>query len=135
MTKQKETTIESLNDDVCLGRIISDVPLTCKIASGSSGAGYFSKELINKMIVTMKRAGHSLTCFYVFPEDVADIREWSDTDFDPVTKREIFQSSKAGVFWNMAIYTRYCLKDGKVYGFSFVDGIVDAVCVGIIDRF
>ena len=135
MTKQKETTIESLNDDVCLGRIISDVPLTCKIASGSSGAGYLSKELINKMIITMKRAGHSFTHLYVSPEDVADIIEWSDTDFDPVTKRELVQAGEAGVFWNITIYKRYCLKDGSVYGFSFVDGIVDAVCVGIIDRF
>ena len=135
MSNKSTVTFEDLNDDNYLKGIASRDLQTCEIARGRPGAGYLSKELINKMIITMKRAGHSFTHLYVSPEDVADIIEWSDTDFDPVTKRELVQAGEAGVFWNITIYKRYCLKDGSVYGFSFVDGIVDAVCVGIIDRF
>lgn len=49
-----------------------------EVASGSAGAGYLSKELINKMIVGMKRTDRTLTDLYVSPEDAADIREWTD---------------------------------------------------------
>jgi len=75
-----------------------------EVASGSSGAGYLSKELINKMIVGMKRVDRTLTDLYVSPEDAADIREWTDTDVDPVTRREIFQASGMGRIWNITIH-------------------------------
>jgi len=67
----------------------------------STGAGYLSKELINKMIVGFKRTGRTLTDLYVAPEDAADIREWTDTDIDPVTRREIFQAAGMGSIWNV----------------------------------
>ena len=70
----------------------------------STGAGYLSKELINKMIVGFKRIGRTLTDLYVSPEDAADIREWSDTDIDPVTRREIFQASGMGSIWNVTLH-------------------------------
>ena len=41
----------------------------------STGAGYLSKELINKMIVGFKRTGRTLTDLYLAPEDAADIRK------------------------------------------------------------
>ena len=34
----------------------------------------------------------------------ADIREWSDTDIDPITRREIFQASGMGKIWNVALH-------------------------------
>jgi hypothetical protein len=74
-----------------------------EVASGASGAGYLSKELINKMIVGMKRADRTLTDLYVSPEDAADIREWTDTDVDPDTRREIFQAAGMGSIWNIRI--------------------------------
>ena len=70
----------------------------------STGAGYLSKELINKMIVGFKRIGRTLTDLYVSPEDAADIREWTDTDIDPVTRREIFQAGGMGNIWNVALH-------------------------------
>lgn len=70
----------------------------------STGAGYLSKELINKMIVGFKRIGRTLTDLYVSPEDAADIREWTDTDIDPVTRREIFQAGGMGAIWNVALH-------------------------------
>lgn len=72
-----------------------------EINPASTGAGYLSKELINKMIVGFKRIGRTLTDLYVSPEDAADIREWTDTDIDPVTRREIFQAAGMGSLWNV----------------------------------
>ena len=75
-----------------------------EIDPSATGAGYLSKELINKMIVGFKRTGRTLTDLYVSPEDAADIREWSDTDIDPVTRREIFQASGMGSIWNVTLH-------------------------------
>lgn len=75
-----------------------------EINPASTGAGYLSKELINKMIVGFKRTGRTLTDLYVSPEDAADIREWTDTDIDPVTRREIFQASGMGSIWNVTLH-------------------------------
>lgn len=75
-----------------------------EINPSSTGAGYLSKELINKMIVGFKRTGRTLTDMYVSPEDAADIREWTDTDIDPVTRREIFQAAGMGMIWNVSLH-------------------------------
>lgn len=34
----------------------------------------------------------------------ADIREWTDTDIDPVTRREIFQAAGMGSIWNVQMH-------------------------------
>jgi hypothetical protein len=75
-----------------------------EINPASTGAGYLSKELINKMMVGFKRIGRQLTDLYVSPEDAADIREWTDTDIDPVTRREIFQAAGMGSIWNVSLH-------------------------------
>lgn len=75
-----------------------------EINPASTGAGYLSKELINKMIVGFKRIGRTLTDLYVSPEDAADIREWTDTDIDPVTRREIFTAAGMGSIWNVSLH-------------------------------
>lgn len=75
-----------------------------EIDPASTGAGYLSKELVNKMIVGFKRTGRTLTDLYISPEDAADIREWTDTDIDPVTRREIFQASGMGSIWNVQLH-------------------------------
>lgn len=63
-------------------------PIT-QIGTGPA-AGFYSKELLNQMIVKMKRAKRVLTDVYVSPEDMADVREWGESEVDPVTRREIF---------------------------------------------
>lgn len=75
-----------------------------EINPASTGAGYLSKELVNKMIVGFKRTGRTLTDLYISPEDAADIREWTETDIDPVTRREIFQASGMGKIWNVTLH-------------------------------
>lgn len=75
-----------------------------EVAAGSAGAGYLSKELINKMMVGMERVDRTLTDLFISPEDAADIREWSDTDIDPVTRREIWQAAGMGKVWNVTLH-------------------------------
>lgn len=74
-----------------------------EVAAAQPGAGYLSKELINKMMVGMVRNDRQLTDLWVSPEDAADIREWTDTDIDPVTRREIFTAAGMGRIWNVQI--------------------------------
>lgn len=40
-----------------------------EINPASTGAGYFSKELINKIMVGFKRLGRTVTDLYISPED------------------------------------------------------------------
>ena len=100
----------------------------------AQGAGYLSKELINKMIVGFKRIGRTLTDLYVAPEDAADIREWTDTDIDPVTRREIFQAAGMGKLWNVTLHEIQHLGatgmyningNGSAYGKFTADGSND----------
>lgn len=74
-----------------------------QVPSTAPGAGYLSKELINKMIVGFQRNDRQLTELWVSPEDAADIREWTETDVDPVTRREIFQAAGMGQIWNITL--------------------------------
>lgn len=74
-----------------------------EVGAAQPGAGYLSKELINKMMVGMVRNDRELTDLWVSPEDAADIREWTDTDIDPVTRREIFTAAGMGRIWNVRI--------------------------------
>lgn len=74
-----------------------------EVGAASIGAGYLSKELINKMMIGFKRLGRTLTHLYISPEDAADIREWTDTDIDPVTRREIFQAAGMGRIWGVQL--------------------------------
>ncbi|MCK5015702.1 MAG: hypothetical protein KAS32_01405, partial [Candidatus Peribacteraceae bacterium] len=75
-----------------------------EVAAASTGAGYLSKELINQMIIGFKRTGRTLTDLWISPEDAADVREWTETDIDPVTRREIFQAAGMGAIWNIQFH-------------------------------
>jgi hypothetical protein len=75
-----------------------------EVPAAATGAGYLSKELINRMIVGFQRVGRTMTDLWVSPEDAADIREWTETDIDPVTRREIFQAAGMGSIWNIQLH-------------------------------
>jgi hypothetical protein len=74
-----------------------------EVGATQPGAGYLSKELVNKMMVGMVRNDRQLTDLWISPEDAADIREWTDTDIDPVTRREIFTAAGMGRIWNVQL--------------------------------
>lgn len=74
-----------------------------EMPAGDPASGYFSKELINRMIIGMKRLGRKLTELWVSPEDLADIREWSSTDVDDTTRNTIFQAAGLGSIWGIQL--------------------------------
>ncbi len=101
-----------------------------QVPSGSTGEKFLSKELINLMMVGMKRTRRSLTDLYISPEDAADIREWTDTQVDNFTRREIFQAAGMGNIWNINMHEVFQLgatgrfninQNGAAYGVFQVD--------------
>jgi len=72
-----------------------------ELPPGDPAAGYFSKELVNRMIIGMKRNSQTLSQLMVSPEDLGDIREYTDTDVDPITRREIFKAGGKGAIWGI----------------------------------
>lgn len=89
-----------------------------EVSPASTGAGYLSKEIINKMMVGFKRIGRQLTDIYISPEDAADIREWTDTDIDPVTRREIFQAKGMGEIWGVRMHEVHHLGATGMYNIN-----------------
>jgi len=75
-----------------------------EVAAASTGAGYLSKELVNQMMVGFQRTGRTLTDLWISPEDAADIREWTETDIDPQTRREVFQAAGMGSIWGVQMH-------------------------------
>lgn len=66
-------------------------------------AGYFSKELVNRLLVSAQRQGRKVKCLLVSPEDLADIREWTEVDVDPITKNAIFQAGGLEEIWGVQL--------------------------------
>jgi len=102
-----------------------------QVPAGATGEKFLSKELINLMMVGMKRVRRSLTDLYISPEDAADVREWTDTQVDPVTRREIFQAAGMGRIWNINLHEVFQLgatgrfninQNGATFGIFQVDG-------------
>ncbi len=102
-----------------------------QVPAGATGEKFLSKELINLMMVGMKRVRRSLTDLYISPEDAADVREWTDTQVDPVTRREIFQAAGMGRIWNINLHEVFQLgatgrfninQNGAAFGIFQVDG-------------
>lgn len=60
---------------------------------GGPAAGFLSKELVNQMMVRMTRQRRTLTDIYCSPEDMADTREWGESQVDPETRRQIYVSA------------------------------------------
>jgi len=107
-----------------------------EVDPASTGAGYLSKELINKMIVGFKRIGRTLTDLYISPEDAADIREWTDTDIDPVTRREIFQAAGMGGLWGVAMHEIQHLGATGLYNINgFGSAYGKFVCADVGDTY
>jgi hypothetical protein len=105
-----------------------------QVPAGSTGEKFLSKELINLMLVAFKRVRRSMTDLYISPEDAADIREWTDTQIDPVTRREIFTASGLGRIWNINLHEVFQLggtgrfninQNGATFGVFQVDGSGD----------
>lgn len=79
------------------------LPNIYQLSAGDPASGYFSKELINRILVAAQRYRKNVQMLWVSPEDMADIREYTESDVDPQTRREIFQAAGRGSIWNIQL--------------------------------
>lgn len=92
--------------------------------SGSSENFHsFSKKAINKMITQMDIQRRSLNDLYVSPRSLADIREWSNSQIDYLTQREIFQAGglPGNSVWDVRLHKVYnsaLVSDAEAFGFD-----------------
>jgi hypothetical protein len=92
---------------------------------GDPTAGYFSKEIVNRMIVGMCRLGKTLKTLWLSPEDLADIREYTEADVDPITRREIFEASGLGHIWGINLEAHVELGIRGIYNIHGKDSSKD----------
>lgn len=78
----------------------------------------FSKTLLNHLITEFNAEGLNPEVIYVSPRRARDIREWTATDIDPVTQREIFVAGGMGGIWNVQIRELRSLADNEIYLFD-----------------
>lgn len=86
--------------------------------AGSASSGFLSKELINSMMTKMKRTRRTLTDLYVSPEDMADIREWSESQVDELTRRDIFQAGGLSGLWGVRFHEVHQLGGEGIYNIN-----------------
>lgn len=98
-------------------------------------AGFLSKELINAMIVKMERQRRKLTDIYCAPEDLADIREWSDAEADFLTRRDIFVSSGLTSVFNVQLHAVHQLGATGKYNINSNDSEFGIFRVGSGGKF
>lgn len=78
-----------------------------------------SKKLFNALITEMRAVGaFEPKVIYVSPRRASDIRNWADTDIDPVTRREIFKAGGMGSIFNVEIRELRSIKDNEVFMFD-----------------
>lgn len=78
-----------------------------------------SKTLFNDMITEMRQVnGYDATDVWVSPRRAKDIREWTATDIDPVTQREIFHAGGMGSIWDVQLHELRGLGDNEVFLFD-----------------
>lgn len=88
-----------------------------EIAGGAS-EGFFSKELLNSMMTKMKRNRRTLTNLYMAPEDMADLREWSESQVDELTRNAIFNSGGLSSIWGVNFHEVHQLGGQGIYNIN-----------------
>jgi len=86
--------------------------------NGGPSAGFFSKELLNQMIVKMERQRRTLTDVYLSPEDLADVREWGESQVDNVTRREIYVSGGTSEIYGVKLHPLHNLGAAGKYNIN-----------------
>lgn len=121
----------------------------------------FSKELLNQMIIRLKRNRSNLTHVIMSKKDIEDVEKWDETQVDEATQREIFVSGGTNAIWNVNFVVvedlpqllgdtnDYEHKDGymQVFGIDANDAFTDkeytedsepweprSIVMGVIDR-
>lgn len=74
-----------------------------QVANLNPGAGFFSKQLMNLLLLYFEVEGKALDRIYVPPTAMADIRNWTETTIDPETQRQIFVAGGLSSIWNIQL--------------------------------
>lgn len=85
------------------------------------GGTTLSKALLNKMFVKMASSTnqqYKIDSIFCSPTRFGDIREWTETQIDQVTQREIWQAGGLTTVWGAKVYELPSLGDNEVYGFD-----------------
>ena len=83
------------------------------------GATTLTKELLNKMFVKMSETnGMQVRSIFVNNNRFGDLRMWTNTDLDEVTRREVWQRAGMAQMWGATIYELPSLADNEVYAFD-----------------
>lgn len=85
--------------------------------NGLSG-GFFSKELLNAMMVKMERNRRTLTDVFMAPEDLADIREWGESAVDDTTRREIYVGAGTSSIYGVRLHKLHQLGASGKYNIN-----------------
>lgn len=84
------------------------------------GVTTFKKDLLSAMITTMIRAGSTLTDLYLSPECMADIRDWTATDVDEVTRKEILDQAGLPSIYGIKLHVMEEFGAGREYNDYFL---------------
>jgi len=140
---------KKMNDDGWHTILAAAVNRGIYVYDANAASGQFTLRLISLMKTVMRRRGggntasprrFKLTDLFISPEALEDIRNWTDTQIDEVTKREILTSEDGKIsrvygvnlhdmdeFGENAEYQKYAV---DVLGASLVSGDKE-LCVGM----
>lgn len=77
-----------------------------------------TKALFNDLLTEMKARHYKPEVIYVSPRRAKDLREWTVTDIDPVTQREIYINGGMGSIWGTRIVELNTLGDDELFCFD-----------------
>jgi len=97
--------------------VIQAAVLAQNAIQGSLSAG-LTLDDFNAMFVTMEQQGYVVTDIYCSVRRASDIRTWTQTQIDPFTEREIYQTGGLGNIWGANIHVLRHLPDNVVYAFD-----------------
>lgn len=70
-----------------------------QVTDGQAGSGYFSKQLLSAASLYFEKRNMKMRYLIGPPEMQNDIRNWGETQIDPVTRREVFVGGGLPQIW------------------------------------
>jgi hypothetical protein len=93
-----------------------------RIVDGAAAQGAFTKRLVTNLMTGMQRLtggrASRVTDLFLSPEAMGDIRNWTETEVDEITRREIFTGPNPGglpSLFGIALHELQELGDGQRY--------------------
>jgi hypothetical protein len=80
-----------------------------------SSAGFMSRTSLSATFKELEKHDLVVSRILMHPEQFADIRGWTNSDFDPVTQREVLHTGLFGHIWTADILVSRRVKPGNVY--------------------